>query len=249
MKGTALKICPEANVVDLTHGVAPFDIKNGAREFEAISYFPVGFHVCVVDPGVGTDRKPIIIETARGDYLIGPDNGVLIPAANVLGGIMRVFEINNTKYMQHPVAPTFHGRDIFVPAAAHLANGVKVTDFGDEMMKDELIEPPYLDAEVKKGKVHGEVLHVNPHNHNVYSNIRPKTLMDKMGIQFEDELDVTIGKNKLKVRFLETFGMAKKKEAMLFWDDYNHIAICINQGFFAKKYKIKIGDKFLVDKV
>jgi len=108
MEGVALEINPEAHVIHLMHGLPDFNLFYAARIMETINYMPVGFHVCVVDPGVGTKRKPIIIETKRGDFLIGPDNGVLIPATRFLGGIKKIVEITNEKYMRQPVSPIFH---------------------------------------------------------------------------------------------------------------------------------------------
>ena len=93
MQAVALKICPDAKIIELATNIDSFNLKSGARIFEAVKYLPVGCHVCVVDPGVGTKRKAIIIRTKRGDYLIGPDNGVMLPAAQILGGIEKIHEI------------------------------------------------------------------------------------------------------------------------------------------------------------
>ena len=111
MQAVALEINPNAHVIHLMHGLPDFNLFYAARTMETVNYMPVGYHVCVVDPGVGTKRKPIIIKVGRGDYLIGPDNGVLIPATRFLGGIKKVVEITNERYMRKPVSPVFHGRD------------------------------------------------------------------------------------------------------------------------------------------
>ena len=133
MEAVALEINPEANIIHLMHGLPDFNLFYAARVMETINYIPVGCHVCVVDPGVGTKRKPIIIETGRGDFLIGPDNGVLIPATRFLHGIKNAVEITNENYMRKPVSPIFHGRDIFTPAAAYLSKGVKIEEFGKRL--------------------------------------------------------------------------------------------------------------------
>ncbi len=109
MEAVAVDINPDARVIHLMHGLPDFDLFYAARTMETLNYIPIGFHVCVVDPGVGTKRKPIIIKTVRGDFLIGPDNGVLIPATRFLRGIKKVVEITNEKYMKKPVSPIFHG--------------------------------------------------------------------------------------------------------------------------------------------
>ena len=143
MESVALEINPEAHVIHLMHGLPDFDLFYAARTMETINYMPVGYHVCVVDPGVGTKRKPIIIKVGRGDYLIGPDNGVLISATRFLGGIKKVVEITNKRYMRRPISPVFHGRDIFVPAAAYLSKGVKIGEFGTELEQENLEKAPY----------------------------------------------------------------------------------------------------------
>jgi hypothetical protein len=248
MKGTILKYCPEVNVVDLTHEVPPFDIRVGARELEAVVSLPQGIHICVVDPGVGTKRRGIIILTSRGDYLVGPDNGVLIPAAMRLGGIRKVVAIGSEKYIQKPVSPTFHGRDVFCPVAAHLANGVSIEEFGRAIPEEKLVSAPYTAARIEKNNLIGEVIHINKHNFNVYSNIYSEQLQ-QLKISFGDEIVATIGRHKLSCKFLKTFGEVKKGEELLYIDDYGHLAIGINQGFFGKKYSVSIGEKFEIKKL
>src|SRR3989344_125307 len=143
MEGVVFEINPEAKVIHLMHGLPDFNLSYAARTLETASYLLVGCHVCVVDPGVGTKRKPIIIKTGRGDFLIGPDNGVLLPAAGFLGGIKNAVKITNEKFMRKPVSPVFHGRDIFAPAAAYLSKGVKIEEFGANMNPLLLAEAPY----------------------------------------------------------------------------------------------------------
>ena len=124
MRGVVLGIVPDARIVDISHEVHKFAIRDGALLLWcALPYLPVGFHVAVVDPGVGTSRRPLAILTGRGDVLIGPDNGLLIPAAERLGGIVEPRELQNPAYRLPVVTSTFHGRDVFAPAAAHLALG------------------------------------------------------------------------------------------------------------------------------
>src|SRR3989338_2368837 len=144
MEAIAYPICPEAKVIHLMHGIPDCDIVSGARAMETVQYMPVGYHVCVVDPGVGTKRRGLIIKTKRGDYLIGPDNGVLMPIAMKLG-INKVVEVTNEEFMIRPVSPIFHGRHVFTPAAAYLASGVKIEEFGKTLNPKELVKGPYED--------------------------------------------------------------------------------------------------------
>ncbi len=118
------RIAPEVEVIDITHGIAPQDVLQGALVLaNTLPYMPAGVHVAVVDPGVGGDRKAVVL---RGDdrLYVGPDNGLLLVAAEKLGGVEEAVEIANDEYLVHPVSRTFHGRDVFSPVAAHLARGV-----------------------------------------------------------------------------------------------------------------------------
>src|SRR5687767_13989959 len=133
-RAVVLSIAPEALIVDITHEVQKYNIRHGALMLWcSLPFLPIGAHVCVVDPGVGTARRPLAIETARGDYLIGPDNGVLLPGAQRLGGVVRVHRIENAQYRLPVLSSTFHGRDLFTPAAAHLALGVPLEAIGPEI--------------------------------------------------------------------------------------------------------------------
>src|SRR5262249_52128236 len=130
MKGVILGINPDARIVDVTHGIAPQEVRGGALALNyAAQYFPPEtIHVAVVDPGVGTDRRPILIE-GEDAFFIGPDNGVLSLAAEQKKP-RRVVELANERYRLNPVSATFHGRDVFAPAAAHLSLGTPVESFG-----------------------------------------------------------------------------------------------------------------------
>ncbi len=132
LKGVILRINPNANIIDITHAIQPQNILSGAYVmFSTIPYFPPAIHVGVVDPGVGSERKAIVIQCERG-YMVGPDNGLLIPCARLLG-IKRIFKISNKKYLNDHISDTFHGRDVFAPVAAHISEGVSVSEFGPEI--------------------------------------------------------------------------------------------------------------------
>ena len=129
-----------------------FAIRDGALLlWSAVPYLPVGVHVAVVDPGVGTARKGIAIKTLRGDFLVGPDNGLLMPAAARLGGITHVHLLENERYALPDVSSSFHGRDIFAPAAAHLADGVPIEELGREVHPRRLLELEWPRPEIGHG--------------------------------------------------------------------------------------------------
>lgn len=247
MHAVAMEICPEARLLDLRHGLPGFDVTDGAWTMEAVSCLPVGCHVCVVDPGVGTSRKPIIIKARRGDFLIGPDNGVLIPAAErFLGGIEKAVEITNGKYMRKPVSPVFHGRDVFTPAAAWLCKGTRLEDFGPGIERKDLADAPYGEAEVSKGLVEGEVIHLN-HFGSIFINVKQSEFA-KSGIKYGDKVSVETGGKRIKTRFLKTFGEVPEGKPVMFPDDYGRVEVAINMGDFSKRYGAGLRDALRVVK-
>src|SRR5438270_3285197 len=132
VKGAILSVSPTVSIIDVTHAVHPQDIRAGAfLLWSAVESFPPkSIHVAVVDPGVGSSRRGIAIQSTRGDYLVGPDNGLLLPAARRLGGITHAVDLTRAEYWRPQTSATFHGRDVFGPVAAHLANGVPLHRFG-----------------------------------------------------------------------------------------------------------------------
>jgi len=130
-RGVMLDIAPDARLVDVTHAIRHFALRDGAFLLaRSVPYFPVGVHVAVVDPGVGTARRPIALQVGRGDFLVGPDNGLLAPAAHALGGMVAARVLENRALWLPTVSHTFHGRDIFSPVAAHLATGTPFDTVG-----------------------------------------------------------------------------------------------------------------------
>ncbi len=246
MKGTIIKFCPEAKIVDLSHGIADYNIKEGANILEAVEFLPVGCHICVVDPGVGTNRKGIAIATARGDFLIGPDNGVLMPAAEILGGIKKAVSLTNEKYQQTPISPIFHGRDIFSPAAAYLASGIAIDDLGKEIKPEELKPAPYDFGKVSNENVLGEVLQINKFG-NLTTNIKAD-LLKEIGIEEGGIVSLKIGNLELEVHFKKTFGDVSEGEVIMISNEYRKLEIALNQASFAKKYQVEFGERVEISK-
>jgi S-adenosylmethionine hydrolase len=173
MKGVALGICPSARLVDLTHAVPPQAIQVGALLLRsAVEFFPNGaIHLAVVDPGVGTARAPVLVVTERG-FLVGPDNGLLAPAASMLG-VRAVYQLTRAEYFRRPVSDTFHGRDIFAPVAAHLAAGTAPESFGPLLLALQPLDLP--EPRVEADAVHGEVVYVDRYG-NLITNIDASAL-------------------------------------------------------------------------
>ena len=238
MKAVISTISPEARIIDISHSIEKFNIRMGAFVLASASpYFPRGtVHVGVVDPGVGTKRGALLVETERAFY-IGPDNGLLMLAAQS-EKIRHVYAITNTRLMLPHVSLTFHGRDVFAPAAAHLINGTAPTDFGTEI-KDYVI--PTFAAPVLKGReLTGEVLHIDDFG-NIITNVTNKNL-GKIEAKRQRFLTVKLKDKTLKIRFCKAYGEVAVRDILALVGSHDFLEIAVNQGNASKKLKTKAGD-------
>jgi len=238
MKAVILSICPETQIVDISHGIEKFNIRMGAFVLaSAAPYFPPDtIHVTVVDPGVGTQRRPIIVETRRCLY-VGPDNGLLVLAAQ-REGIHHVYNISDPRYMLPLVSRTFHGRDVFAPVAAHLAKGCSPSEFGPEI--HDYAIPKFAKPYSKKGELFGEVLHIDDFG-NVISNISVEDL-EKMGICEGGLLRVKLKGEALTLKLCSAYGEAPVKTPLAIIGSGDFLEVSINQGDASQAFKVKIGN-------
>jgi len=238
MKAVILSISPNVRIVDISHEVGKFDIRMGAFILsQAAPYFPEGtIHVAVVDPGVGTERRPIIIETSRSLY-VGPDNGLLMLSA-VREGIRHIYNIANPRYMLKSVSRTFHGRDIFSCAAAHLANSVQPSEFGPRV--DDPVMPEYAKPRINGSEICGEVIHLDGFG-NVITNI---SLMDlkEVGINEGERLSIELKDNVFALRLCLSYGETPLGELLCIIGSGDFLELAINQGNAAQAYGLKVGD-------
>ena len=245
MKAVILSINPQTRIIDITHEIQKFSISMGAYVLaSAAPYFPRNtVHVAVVDPGVGTERRPIIVETNRSIY-VGPDNGLLMLAAHK-EKIANVYTIDNSRYMLSKVSKTFHGRDIFAPAAAHLTTGIKPSDFGSII--PDYIFPEFAKVQLKQGELVGEVLNIDGFG-NIVSNISAEELT-RSGFHEGDSLVVALGNKSLNVLFCSAYGEAPVGTPLVLVGGGNFLEVAVNQGRASKVFEAKIGDTFSVSMV
>jgi len=245
MKAVILSIKPQAQIVDISHEIKKFSIRMGAYVLaSAAPYFPLDtIHVAVVDPGVGTKRRPIIAETNRSLY-VGPDNGLLMLAAHK-EVITNVYVIDNPKYMLPDISKTFHGRDIFAPAAAHLATGVKPSDFGSKI--HDYVFPEFVESKLKCGALFGEILHIDNFG-NIISNISAKDL-EQYGIPEGASLLVTLGGKTLNIQFCSTYGVVPVGTPLVLIGSSNFLEVAINQGSASKLFEANVGAAFCISGV
>ena len=225
MKGVILSINPEAKVVDITHGVKPGDVFEASMMLkESFSYFPRGtVHVVVVDPGVGTQRRPIVVVTE--DYLfVAPDNGVLWPVICKDKG-KKIVHLKNPEFFRHPVSNTFHGRDIFAPVAAHLSLDKNPLDMGPEIEDPVKLKTPSL--QIDSSKLKGQVIRVDRFG-NLITNIDAVTLNRYLGSE-TDEADIEVGS--LRIKGISTaYGDVPINHELALIGSSGFLEIAVNQG-------------------
>lgn len=245
-RGVMLGIAPDARLVDITHAVRQFAIRDGAFLLaRSVPYFPVGVHVAVVDPGVGTARRPIALLSGRGDMLVGPDNGLLLPAADKLGGLVEARALENRSLWLPTVSHTFHGRDIFSPVAAHLANGTAFEDVGPALRRDELVELVLPGATLRDGGLDTAILFIDAFgNCRLAGETADLTSLAggvREGIAFDMALPDRHGRpaERFTIPWAATFGEVPIGAALLFEDaDYAGPALAINQGSAADRFAL-----------
>jgi S-adenosyl-L-methionine hydrolase (adenosine-forming) len=239
-KGVMLKISPGAQILDLTHQVPNFAIEAGAEILQhATRYMPgEAVYLAVVDPGVGTDRREIALETSSGAVMVGPDNGLLIPAAEALGGVSSAVELTNEEYKIHPVSNTFHGRDVFSPAAAHLASGVALPELGKEIPLDSLAQLAIEEDVVRDGDITARVIDIDR-----FGNARLSVREESSGLRYGDEMKLDIGDGDMSVRYVATFGAAGAGELILVPDSHWRLSVSINKGSAAHALSLSVGTK------
>ena len=239
-RGVMYSIMPDVRIVDLTHQVTPFSILDGARFlYGATPYFPAGtVFVVVIDPTVGSTRKAIVAKSKRGQYFVLPDNG-LLTLVEQRDGIEGVHEITNMDWMiGGKLSSTFHGRDIFSPAGAHVARGDDWTTAGPEVPIKDLVRLNLQIAKLDDRGLTGEVIATDGPFGNLVTNVDAEVFF-KLGYQRGQEVPVKLGDKEMKIKFVRTFSDVALGQPLLYIDSRGHFAMAVNQGSFAAVYGVK----------
>jgi len=240
-KSVMLSLVPDLKIIDITHDLPPQDVRAGALTLvRAAQYLPDGGIVlAVVDPGVGTDRRLVAVEVEHG-ILLGPDNGLLAPAVAILGGAQRVVALTSTEHQLPAPGPTFAGRDILAPAAAHLAAGIDLSDLGEEVdpagLVPGLVSLPQHD---EGGAIRGEVWWVDRFG-NCQLNVDPDELRAH-GAEPGAVVEVRFGDQARSVRWVHTYADAKPAELVMLVDSYGLAALALDRGSAATECKLQSG--------
>jgi S-adenosylmethionine hydrolase len=240
-KGVMYSIAPELRIVDLSHQVTPFSILDGARFlYGASPYYPPGtVFVVVIDPGVGSTRKAVVVKSKRGQYFVLPDNGLMTMVQD-RDGIESVREITNREWMLGAgISSTFHGRDIFSPVGAHLARGQDWTEVGPEFAADRLIRLNLTPAQLDDRGLRGEVLAEDGPFGNLVTNLSQEDFM-KLGYARGQTVRVKLGGETIDLPFVQTFSDVAVHQPLLYVNSRGNLALAVNQGSFAQIYRIKI---------
>lgn len=242
--GVIARLSPHVRVIDITHGIRPQDVREGAMVLaQAVTYMPKGITLAIVDPGVGLARLPVIIRTDDGSMLVGPDNGLLPMAAGRLGGAVEARKIENDSLMLAKPSRTFHGRDIFAPAAAHLANGVSPEEFGPELDVATLVGLKIAEPRKHEDHFHAMVLHVDRFG-NLQLNISP-TELESIGLGVGSVCEVRVEGHRNLVPYGEAFGSVPQGELVVTEDSYGLVALCVNCGSASEKFGASLGSSVI----
>jgi S-adenosylmethionine hydrolase len=227
-RGVMRGIAPEATVIDITHGIPPQAVAQGAVVLaRAIPYMPVCVHLAVVDPGVGSDRRPVAVRTQGGRLFVGPDNGLLSLAAD-REGVESARTLTNARYHLEEVSRTFHARDIFAPVAAHLAAGAAFDDLGEEVDPDDLVRIGLPEPEVGGDKLVGNVLTVDRFGNLALNVLREH--LDELSLMPGDWVELQFALDPYYAQVAETYADAKSGELILYEDSYGAISIAVRDG-------------------
>jgi S-adenosylmethionine hydrolase len=240
-KGVIAQIAPDVRILDVTHNVPPQDVRRGAAVLaQTAPYLPPAVHLAVVDPGVGTDRRGLAVVTPGG-MLVGPDNGLLTPAADALGGIAAAYELTNSEFWRPAVSPTFHGRDVFAPAAAHLATGTPPEKLGAAVQQATLVRLPAPETNLAAGRLETEVLSVDR-----FGNVQlaaTATELAKVGLQAPMRVRLRLNLVTVEATLGSTFNDVPHGALLAYVDSAGLVALAVNGGSAAGRLVIVPGGR------
>ena len=243
--GVIKRIAPETQIIDITHGIPAQQVLQGALVLAStLPYVPVGVHLAVIDPGVGSSRRALALQDGEGRVFVGPDNGLLIPAADQ-AGIVAAHELANPQYALATISRTFHGRDLFAPAAAHLSLGVAVEELGPPIDADALVRLDVPQPELGPEKIGACVLYVDSFG-NVALNITREHIAE-VGILPGTQVELELGGERYYAVAARTFADARSGDIMLYEDSYRNMSVAISGGNAAEMLNARAGQSLRIN--
>jgi S-adenosyl-L-methionine hydrolase (adenosine-forming) len=244
--GVIATIAPDARVIDITHGIRAGRIAQGALMLaNTLPYMPLGIHLAVVDPGVGSGRRALALRDAEGRLHVGPDNGLLLPAADRFGGVVEAHELTNPEYSLQPVSRTFHGRDLFAPAAAHLARGADLGELGPPVDPGELVRLELPEAEIGQNRIRAAALGVDRFG-NIALNLRREQL-ETPELTVGARIEITCRGERFFAVFARTFADAPRGQLIVYDDSYGSLALAVSRGDAAQLLRAEEGTEIVLE--
>ncbi len=244
--GVIAGIAPDARIIDITHGIGPGRVLQGALMLaNTLPYMPAGVHLAVVDPGVGSGRRALALRDGDGRVHVGPDNGLLLPAADRFGGVVEARELVSPDYSLQPVSRTFHGRDLFAPAAAHLAAGVDLAELGPPVDPGELVRLEIPEPEIGQNRIRATALGVDRFG-NVALNLRREQL-EAIDLGAGTRVELVCRGEHLFAVVARTFADAPLGELILYEDSYGNLSLAVSNGDAAQLLRAEEGTKILLE--
>ena len=240
------RIAPEAKVIDLTHGIARHQVRQGAAVLaNALPFAPPGVHLAVVDPEVGTERRAVAVRVADEDrVLVGPDNGLLWPAAERLGGAVEAVDVSRSPLRLEPISATFHGRDVFAPVAAHLACGASLSEAGEQIPAESLVTLQASEPEIGPDRLLAHVISVDGFG-NAALDLAGRYL-PASGLRMGRSVAVGAQGRSHEAMFTLTFADVGKGELLLYLDSNGSLALAVNRGSAATELGLAPGDEVVL---
>jgi S-adenosylmethionine hydrolase len=243
--GVIARLCPEARVIDLTHGIARQDVRRGALSLqESLPDLPVGVHLAVVDPDVGAERRAVALRLADDRMLVGPDNGLLSLAAEQAGGVIEAVDIARSRFRLEPVSATFHGRDIFAPVAAALARGVSLAEVGEPCDPDLLVRLTLPKPRVADGVLRASAIYVDRYG-NVGLNVDHE-LLAELGLRLGQPLGVGVRGGQFEAKYVRTFADVSPGELLVYEDAYRRLSLAVSRGSAAERLGVGVDDELAI---
>jgi hypothetical protein len=248
LHGVIAGICPDAHVIDISHGVPRQDVRAGAAVLlHSLRYMPVGVHVAVVDPTVGSDRRAVALRLADGRTLVGPDNGLLWPAAVAGGGVEQAIEISTSPWLLEPVSATFHGRDIFAAVAARLAAGESLELAGTAFDRADLVQLETPRASAEDGVLLAPVIGVDGFGNVQLGAVHDDLQTIGIGSGRGGRVELTPASGEIHVgNYALTFSDVADGELLLFEDSTLQLALAVNRGRAADRLGVSAGDQLRI---
>lgn len=239
-------LCPDARVIDLSHGVRRHDVRAGALLLRgALPYLPVGVHLAVVDPDVGAERRAVALRLADDRFLVGPDNGLLEPAAELAGGVIEAVDIAHSPFRLEPVSATFHGRDIFAPVAARLAGGASLAEAGQPCDPDELVGIELPHPRIEDGSLIAHAVYIDR-----FGNVQLDAAHDDLagtGLRLGRAVELHRDSREPRpAQFVRTFAEVERGGLLVYEDAHRRLALAVSHGDASELLGIGIGEELRI---